>query len=96
MNDYTKRTEVMNPPVSAAQGTEVGNLNTVQRHGTGAVPQGMEAQATQPSAAPTECKCPPQTCHPEDNERAYCWRSGCYIPAGYFSRHSHTSFEEQK
>lgn len=50
--DYTKRTEVMNPPESAAQGSEARNLNTVQRHGTGAVPQGMEAQATQPSAAP--------------------------------------------
>jgi len=28
-------------------------VDTSQRHGTGAVPQGMEAQATQPSAAPT-------------------------------------------
>ena len=46
------RTEVMNPPASAAEGAEARNLNMVQRHGTGAVPQGMEAQATQPSAAP--------------------------------------------
>lgn len=51
--DYTKRTEVMNSPASAALGAEVRDLNMVQRHGTGAVPQGMEAQATQPSAAPT-------------------------------------------
>lgn len=43
----------MNPPESAAQGSEARNLNTVQRHGTGAVPQGTEAQAMQPSAAPT-------------------------------------------
>ncbi|MCU1318100.1 MAG: hypothetical protein JWN63_3422 [Candidatus Acidoferrum typicum] len=40
---YTKRTEVMNPPASAALGAEARNLNTVQRHGTGAVPQGTEA-----------------------------------------------------
>jgi hypothetical protein len=50
----TNRGEVMNPPVPAAQGTEARNLNTPQRHGTGAVPQGGEAQATQHPAAPIE------------------------------------------
>jgi hypothetical protein len=57
--DYTKRAEVMNPPESAARGSEVGNLNSAQRDGAGAVPgrkaMGTEAQATQPSAAPTIC-----------------------------------------
>ena len=56
MTDYTQRAEVMNPPESAAQGSEARNLNSAQRDGTGAVPgrkaKGMEAQATQPSAAP--------------------------------------------
>jgi hypothetical protein len=47
------RGEVMKPPGSAAEGPEVGHLNMPQRHGSGAEPQGMEAQATQPSAAPT-------------------------------------------
>lgn len=49
----THRGEVMNSPASAAEGAEVGNLNMPQRHGLGASPQGMEAQATQPSAAPS-------------------------------------------
>lgn len=48
----TNRGEVMNPPVPAARGTEARNLNTPQRHGSGVEPQGMEAQATQPSATP--------------------------------------------
>ena len=42
----------MNSPTSAAGDAEVRDRNSPQRHGTGAVPQGMEAQATQPSAAP--------------------------------------------
>ncbi len=54
---YTKRGEVMKTPESAAQGSEAGHLNTPHRDGTGAVPggnsMGTEAQATQPSAAPT-------------------------------------------
>lgn len=58
MNDYTKRSEVMNPPASAAQGAEARNLNMLQRHGSGVEPQGMEAQATQPSATPA----PPCIC----------------------------------
>lgn len=52
MCPFTHRDEVMNPPASAAQDAEARNLNTSQRHGTGAVPQGEEAQATQPLAAP--------------------------------------------
>lgn len=48
----THRGEVMNPPASAAEGAEAGNLNMPQRHGTGAVPQGGEAQATRHPAAP--------------------------------------------
>lgn len=42
----------MNSPAPAARGAEVRDLNTSYRHGTGAVPQGEEAQATQPPAAP--------------------------------------------
>lgn len=87
MTTYTKRTEVMNPPESAAQGSEARNLNMVQRHGTGAVPQGMEAQATQPSAAPTECHCPERTCQPQDNIGRFCWRTGCPIYARDFPQH---------
>ena len=37
-----KRSEVMNPPVSAAEGTEAGNLNTEPWHRTGAVLQGRK------------------------------------------------------
>ena len=83
----------MNPPESAAQGSEVGNLNTSHRDGTGAVPgrkaMGMEAQATQPSVAPAECQCPSRTCQPQTNEGRYCWRSGCRIPMGYFAGGQH-------
>lgn len=82
--DYTSRDEVMNPPESAAEGSEVGNLNMSQRHGTGAVPQGMEAQATQPSAAPIECDCAVRVCRPESNVGRYCWRSGWPIFARDF------------
>jgi len=88
MNDYTQRAEVMNPPESAAKGSEAGNLNSAQRDGTGAVPgreaMGTEAQATQPFAAPTECNCAAKTCRPEVNEGAYCWRSGYFIEPGTF------------
>ena len=42
----------MNPPASAAQDAEARNLNMPQRHGSGAEPQGSEAQATRHSAAP--------------------------------------------
>jgi hypothetical protein len=49
----TTRGEVMNPPESAAEGSEARNLNTPQRHGSGAEPQGGEAQATQHPAAPS-------------------------------------------
>lgn len=64
VNDYTKRGEVMNPPESAAEGSEAGNLNTPHRDGTGVVPgdesMGLEAQAMQPAAAPTSAhtSCP--------------------------------------
>lgn len=51
--DYTTRDEVMNPPASAARGAEARNLNTSQRHGSGAEPQGTEVQATRQSAAPS-------------------------------------------
>lgn len=86
----------MKTPVSAAEGTEAGHLNTLQRDGTGAVPggnsKGTQAQATQPSAAPTQCNCAPKTCNPEQNEGARCWRSGFRIPVGYFSQqNAHTS-----
>jgi len=78
----------MNPPESAAQGSEVGNLNTPHRDGTGAVPgdesMGRVVQATQHVAAPTECNCAARTCHPEVNEGHYCWRSGYYIDPGTF------------
>lgn len=78
----------MNPLESAAQGSKAGNLNTPQRDGTGAVPgrkaMGTEAQATQPSAAPTECNCPARTCQPEGNIGRFCWRSGCPIYARDF------------
>jgi len=53
----THRSEVMNPPASAAMGTEAGNLNMEQRHGAGAVPRGAKAR---PADAP-----PPP--HPADN-----------------------------
>lgn len=87
--DYTNRGEVMKTPVSAAQGTEAGHLNTPQRDGTGAVPgdesTGTEAQATQPFAAPTECNCPERACDPGDNVGHYCWRTGCPIYARDFA-----------
>jgi hypothetical protein len=84
MTTYTKRTEVMNPPESAAQGSEARNLNMVQRHGTGAVPQGMEAQATQPSAAPMP--------------RCICGRGAYYHPWRFCDeyRASNTSSEQHK
>ncbi len=50
----THRAEVMNPPESAAQGSEARNLNTAQRHGSGVEPQGSAAQATPNSATPLE------------------------------------------
>lgn len=43
----------MNSPTSAAEDVEVRDRNSPQRHGTGAVPQGGEAQATRHPAAPT-------------------------------------------
>lgn len=84
MIDYTNRDAVMNSPESGAEGSEVRDRNTSQRHGTGAVPQGMEVQATQLSAAPTECGCPAQTCQPEKNIGRFCWRSGFSIFASDF------------
>lgn len=42
--------EVMNPPVPAARGTEARNLAQEPRHGTGAVPRA--AQARPADAAP--------------------------------------------
>lgn len=39
-----QRSEVMNPPASAAQGAEARNLNTEPRHGTGAVPRASKAR----------------------------------------------------
>ncbi len=79
----------MNPPESAAVGSEVGNLNTPHRDGTGAVPggnsMGTEAQATRPFAAPTECGCPARTCQPEKNIDRFCWRTGCPIYAKDFA-----------
>ena len=63
------RGEVMNPPASAAEGAEAGNLSTPQRSGSGADPQGMEAQATQPSAAPSEAP----GARPSDE------RNGCFV-----------------
>ena len=32
-----------------------------------------------------ECDCPQGKCQPERNEGCVCWRSGSYIPRGYFS-----------
>jgi hypothetical protein len=93
----THRGEVMKPPGSAAMGPEVGHLNMPHCDGTGAVPQGMEAQATQPSAAPAfalECNCAPFTCRPQNNIDRFCWRSGCPIFASDFPP-SPTSREEQ-
>jgi hypothetical protein len=57
VDDYTNQGEVMNPPESAAQGSEARNLNTPTCDGTGAVPadrsKGGEEQSTQHSAAPS-------------------------------------------
>lgn len=73
----------MNPPESAAGGSEARNRNTPHCDGTGAVPadrsMGMEVQAAQPSAAPTECNCAAKTCMPQNNVGHYCWRSGITI-----------------
>jgi hypothetical protein len=49
---FTHRDAVMNSPESGAEGSEVRDRNTSQRHGTGAVPQGDEAQATRHPAVP--------------------------------------------
>lgn len=49
-----QRSEVMNPPVSAARGTEAGNLNTEPRHGLGASPRASETRPVEevpPSAS---------------------------------------------
>lgn len=51
-NDYTNRDEVMNPPASAAQGAEAGNLNMSQCHGTGAVPRAAEARPAEAAPPP--------------------------------------------
>ena len=40
----TARREVMNPPVSAALGTEAGNLNMRQRHGRDARPRATKVR----------------------------------------------------
>jgi hypothetical protein len=47
-----KRSEVMNPPVSAAEGTEAGNLSTEQRDRTGAVLRGAEARPADVASVP--------------------------------------------
>jgi hypothetical protein len=56
------RGEVMNPPASAAEGAEAGNLNTPQRHGSGADPRAPEARpadgAPPPAITPRERGCP--------------------------------------
>lgn len=59
--DYTKRDEVMNPPQSAAEGCEAGNLTMSQCHGTGAVPRTAEAR-------PAEAVPPPSIGDPCPNE----------------------------
>jgi hypothetical protein len=58
-------------------------------------PRAEKGVPTMPAAPIGECRCPPQTCHPEDNEGCRCWRSGCYIPKGYFSRHQDSIPERQ-
>jgi hypothetical protein len=49
-----QRAEVMNPPVSAARGTEAGNLNTARCHGLGASPRGAEARPVEASPPPSD------------------------------------------
>jgi hypothetical protein len=48
----THRSEVMNPPASAAQGAEARNLNMEQRHRTGAVLRGAEARPANVASVP--------------------------------------------
>jgi len=54
------RPEVMNPPQSAAEGCEAGNLNTGQRHGLGASPRAAEARPAEVAPLPSfgdPCPC---------------------------------------
>lgn len=64
----THRVEVMNPPVSAARGTEAGNLNMAQHHRAfGLALEG--ALPARPAAAPPLCSdCPPIR-YPTDKTR---------------------------
>lgn len=70
--EVIQRGEVMNPPASAAQGAEAGNLNTPHRSGSGADPQGEKAQAAPTPAAPS-CPRAEGCSRPKDCESAgYC------------------------
>jgi len=54
------RPEVMNPPQSAAEGCEAGNLNMGQRHGLGASPRAAEARPAEVAPLPSfgdPCPC---------------------------------------
>jgi hypothetical protein len=65
------RGEVMNPPASAAEGVEAGNLNTPQRHGSGADPRAPEARPADGAPPPLASLPGPGSCHaPEYRLRA--------------------------
>jgi hypothetical protein len=76
--NQTHRSEVVNPPASAAKGAEAGNLTTEQRHGTGAVPRGAEARPADASPPPCEHKhtLPPSRWSPH----RYCIDCGKDLP----------------
>jgi hypothetical protein len=65
----THRGEVMNPPESAAQGSEVGNLNMPQRHGLGGSPRGAEARPAEAPPLPELCDDCPPVGYPTDKTR---------------------------
>jgi hypothetical protein len=66
MTDYTKVPEVMNPPASAAEGAEAGNLTRADVMGLGQVHRAAEAR-------PAEAVPPPPFFFAPHPDNCWCW-----------------------